>query len=559
MSTFAIVLIILIPITAILLIFGVFLVIKQTKLSRRTSKITELSKIMRLERRVKAEAVISRVEKVISGNAEYKPLFQKLEHYYDEIIKSIDKTQDEYEDLLANSKTLDAKEFDSIISSVKQSIEKLDQIEIKFNRLSAQITQQDEFLSSEYVFYSSHLRESIEIYRKKRILLNKISPKIDSLSDEIKAKSIEFKEMLDNAKNAKATEALRDYSSLVVKFIRVVSESPKIETYIYQTIPKVIAKLTETYKEKKAEISAPLGHINFKEQLVEMSKQFNNAKLAYKQLNISKTKDLIRKILKSVKGLERLLNYEIISRNFFIANYDSSIMETKQTLKRYVSLKGQIKSVVSKGHLIPVDLVEAMEEIKVFAKEVDQYALSYREAMKDKTIPYSSKVSRMKTLLNKNLILTQKMNDALQFIWSINIESSILKNKFRKSEAAINEVLANMKKQNISLSNEQKEAYNSIAEKIDITSKALDNQIVNKELQQQIDELMKNTTSFYKVVSGDIQIAEIVMNLIKELSPRRAVNARLNIALNTAEKSYLEGKYPHALNTIITELEQGGK
>ena len=141
----------------------------------------------------------------------------------------------------------------------------------------------------------------------------------------------------------------------------------------------------------------------------------------------------------------------------------------------------------------------------------------------------------------------------------MNVESSIIRNKFMKSEASINEILANLNKQNVHLSQGEKEQYKDISELINKLSQAIKNRIFNKNIREEVDNLMRKSASFYKIVGGNIRIAEITTNLIKELAPERATDAKLNVALNTAERLYLDGKYAEALNLIIQELEQKGE
>lgn len=555
MSATVILLIILIPITVILIFAVIFIFLKHNLKEKRKTKVNELARLIRLERISKANAIISRVEVVIKETNEFNDMFSELEKYYEKLDKLIKDISRDYEDINANVGHLKKREFDEIYNKVISEIKDADIIEDNFTKVSGQITQQDEFLTSEHVFYSSHLRNGIELYRQKRILLNKISPKLDKLSWEINKKGKTFNEMLDSANNKEAAIHLRQYAKLVKKFIYVVSEAPKIESYIYITIPKVITSLTETYKIKKAELSAPLGHINFNDSLKKIANLYKSAKETYKRLDMKNTKKTIKKILRSVKVLERLINYEITSRNFFISNYESAINETKIGLQRYISLKERVRLIIGKGVIISPDLSLLMNDSKIMALEIDEVALSFRETMKNKTIPYSSKVSRMKLLLNKDSIFIEKLNEILLQLWSVNIESSIIKNKFKKSEVAINEVLANIKKQNISLTVEQEGEYNIISEKINRISFYIEKGLINKKVKDDVEDLMKNTASFYNVINGNIQIAEIVSNLIKEFAPIRATNQKLNFALNAAERSYLEGKYAQSLNVIITELE----
>lgn len=559
MSTFVIILISLIPIVVALIASLVFIILKKSKSDKRMGVMDEYKNIFSFEKITKTKVVIDRVSNIVNKNNEFANKFDELEGIYEEMNEKFRSAKSLYEELLKDVKKLSKSEFNEKRTVIDDLVVNLRKLERDFDRVTGHITQQEEFLHSEHVYYTKYLREAIEVYRFKRLTLERISDKIDELNEEIKEKSNEFNKFVKEAKNKDASASLAEYSKLVVKYIKVISEAPQIESYIYHTIPKIVSNMNEMYKQKKNELSAPLQHINFKESLINIASLFNKAKINYNALNMDNAKEYIIKILKSVEVLKRLINFEISSRNFFVANYEDSIIQTKQALQWYVHIKKQIKNIIGNGHSISPDVNSLLSEIQVLSKEIDNSALSFRESMKSKTIPYSSKVSKMKMLLQRVQIFIEKLNEVLQHLWSVNIESSIIKNKFRKSEAAINEILANLKKQNVKLSSTEKIQYDSISGSLNNISKNIESGKISKELKDQVDQLMANTTSFYKVVGGNIQIAEIVENLIKELSPKRATDTKLNVSLNSAEKAYLEGKYAHALNTIITELEQGGK
>lgn len=531
-------------------------------LRTRVLKLRELAKLtedMRLERIQKADSILSRVSIVVKGNSQFKDVFETLKKQYDDMEVIIDNARKLFEELMEKKNKINRKNFYKKINELNSIILKINNSERIFKKTSSIITQQDDFLSSELVFYSSRLRVGIEVYRLKRILLSRLSNKIDGLLDLIKNKENLFNNALELAQNKMASEHLSLYIKQVTAFVKIISEAPQIETYIYTTIPKIIMDLTNTYKEKKKQLSAPLKHINFKDSLIEMSKLFDDAKKQYELLNFDKTKEIIKKILKSIKILKRMINFEIISRNFFIDNYELTISETKRVLKKYFSLKQQIKMIILRGEAISSELTSLMSETNILSKQIDNQALSFRDSMKNKEIPYSSKLSRMKILMQKNSLLILNINEILEYLWSINIEESLIKNKFSKSESAVNEILANMKKSNVKFVGEQKDEYEYLSKNINYISEKIQLSQYDKDLRDETNNLMESTSTFYMAVNGNIQIAEISSNLIKEFAPLRATDARLNIMLSNSERSYLEGEYAHALNTIIEELERRGE
>ena len=170
-------------------------------------------------------------------------------------------------------------------------------------------------------------------------------------------------------------------------------------------------------------------------------------------------------------------------------------------------------------------------------------------------MPYSSKLSRIKLFAQKLYEFTIYINKINQYIFELDINGSILKNKFFRSKDAFNNLYAQIKENNIKLSNKHNEAIEKINNQISsATIKILEPKIssLNSEY---IDNIINKIIGTYKLISGTVQISMIIRNLINQLSINRAVNKDLNYQLGIAEREYLEGKYASSLNAIIQYLE----
>ena len=134
----------------------------------------------------------------------------------------------------------------------------------------------------------------------------------------------------------------------------------------------------------------------------------------------------------------------------------------------------------------------------------------------------------------------------------------MIKNKFTKSEAAINELIANIKREHIQLNiKEQREFQRLTLTKSEI-SKQLTAEVISKDLMRKVDEFATKVTTFYTLINGNAQIAIHIKNLLKELAPRRTMDEQLNINLQIVEKNYLEVKYGEALNRVIDLIREKG-
>ena len=548
------ILIILIPVVILIGIALYFIVRNFKKTKGRELQANKIGTQIKAERLSKADTIISRVKTISDQNTEYREKFLKLEKLYIKMEQSIKETKEEFIALSANKKQ-PKKVWKESLERLQTKISMIDKIENQFNNLTIEITQQETFLWQEFTFYSKNLREVIAIYDQKRLSLSKINDNIVTLSNKIKQKSIRFKDEMNKGLTKEASFTLRKYSNLVYKFAHIVSEAPSIQTYLYSTIPFIMKNLMEMYKTKKEEIKAPLSHLNFSNSVKNISKIFQDSKSQFKSLEFNKVKENIKTILKTVRSIETMINYEIISRNFFIENYQQIIRKCKFTLTQYVSIRKQIKEIVAKGHKISPDLNQLILDSQNAAKELDNKAMEFADMVSNKDIAYSSKVSRMKIISFSLINMLDKLNEIIQSIWTYNVENSILKNKLRKCESAINEILANLKLQNVKLTDIEKDEHKHISNKMNSLSDIIENDIINRDAMNEANDLVRQTTSFYNSINGKIQIAEMVNNLIQELAPKRALDAKLNITLNNAEKAYLEGDYAKSLNTIIEEME----
>ncbi len=558
MSSTQLTLIILTPITIALIIFAALIYFGLKNKTLKEKELEKLSNTIKLERLKKIDAIISRVGVVVKGNKNYDSIFIDLKNKYDDIEVLVKKLSVEFENITIDAPKIKKKLFLENVKNIESMIEEVDKLESEFFSSSSVITQQDAFLSKEHVFFSSHLRKGIAVYRLKKIVLSKLSTKIDELLNEIKSEGKKYSMYSEMAKNNEASSHLKKYSEKVTQFVKIISEAPNIETYIYTTIPRVITNLTNIYKVKRAELSVSMINIKFKESLLTISRVYEKLKNEYLDLDFENAKINIIKILRSVKNLESTINFEIVSKNYFIDNFQIVISESSRNIRFYKSLKKQVGDLIAKGEVVPASLRNLVKETGEIAIYINNETIKLRNIVEDKNVPYSSKLNIMKLLLNKLNIFVSKNNEIINLIWSMNMETSMIKNKFKKSETALNEILANMKTHNVKLVKNQEQEYEYLYEIVNSVAEKIKNQAYDKELKNKVEELMKLTSKFYTAVNGNIQIAEIASNLIKEFAPLRATDTRLNIVLNNSERTYLEGKYAHSLNIIIRELERRG-
>ncbi|MCK5807046.1 MAG: hypothetical protein KAG91_01470, partial [Mycoplasmataceae bacterium] len=148
------------------------------------------------------------------------------------------------------------------------------------------------------------------------------------------------------------------------------------------------------------------------------------------------------------------------------------------------------------------------------------------------------------------------LNEAIKGMWEQNIETANVINKYRKSDAAINELLANINSKSLILKPKKASLLRDMEKQINDIALKINSKAIDDELRTTVDLVMENTTKLYSSAMGDIMIADLTSNLINDLAPQRALDNSLNFSLNKAEREYIDGKYSESLNIIISELER---
>lgn len=553
-------LLILIPIAVILILFLVLVLLMISHKKTMVLKAKKIDEEVNSEKIRQLDRILDRVHVIANANPKYIQVARQLNTIHDDYEVTLTRAKKLTIDLkkVVKSRKVNAKKFQALVNEIKGNQNALAKLDRSFREVAIQVTHQDEYIRNEFNFYQKNIRKVFEVYSDKRILLDKISSQIDALKNETKQLERKFEEVIVAADSNQADKLLRLYSKKVMHYTKVINEGPSIETHLYTQIPHNVKKINNLFFVKRDELSSSLKHIDFKNSIKKISEIYIKAKRDYENLKIDETKVSIRTILKSFKSIENMINLEIKSRNIFIKNYESVIQKVKLTLEHYVSIKKQMKEISAKGKSLTSEILESYHNVQVDADELDKLAIKFRNLMKDKNVPYSAKVSRMKLIIQKSKKTTVDINKLITKLWSINLDESMIKNKFTKSEAAINELIANIKKEDIQLSmDEQREFQKIMVAKSEI-AKSLSSEVMNKDLTRKVDGFVKNVTTFYTLINGNAQIASHVKNLLQELAPRRVMDEQMNLTLQIVERNYLEGKYAEALNNIIEVIQEKG-
>lgn len=545
-------LIFVIAVLAIILFFFLYKIFKNKK---RRQTILKLSKNLKADKVKRCDIVLSRIRKIADSNNKFLSLYERLSLKWDKISDNVQILNNHISKLLLSFKKLNKNEFKKEINEISSKINLLNEIELSFDNEALKVTRQDEFTRSEKSFYDKNLRIAINVYKDKRILLDKISPKIDKLINEISEINKEFEVILSKANAIEINQKLLQYSKKVIQFCDVVNKGPSLQNYIYNKIPKMIEELYNFYRTKKNELKISLKHINFANSIEKISVIHFSSRKYFLDLKLDKAEQETKNIIKSTKIIEKFINSEIKSRNSFVKNYDILLDEIKLSLTEFVKIKSKIKSINLKKLNVSYDFKKNFQEFLELSKVIDNEGLEIKSLINMNSIPFSSKLSRMKLFSQKLNEFIDYINKINKYIFELDINGAMLKNKFSRATSAFNDLSAKIKEKNIRLSKKEIDSIEKIYEQISLSnSKILNNNITNEDVEY-IKNTINNIILTYKLIGGTVQIVEIINSLINNLSIDRAINKDLNYQIGIAEREYLEGKYASSLNAIIQYLE----
>lgn len=524
------------------------------KRNRRLRILNKLKSEVKTEILVKGDRVIIQIKKIVEQNQTYYTLLQKLTKLYDQIELFIDKINQKIEGIKLQYLTYSFRKFASEVKKIKTNLIKLDKLSQQFSSLCHEFTEKDEFIRSEMVFLKNCLRDIIYQYRQNRVLLDAVASKIDENLSDLNDIEHDFDTALNSGEIKGASAFLDLYENKVYKLALIVNQGPVINTHIFHNIPNRTRELVNSFNLKKAEAPNQFNHINIKKELDKLIQMHRQGRMQFELLEFDLAKVSIKKCHEMISQINQNINLEISASNFFTQNYNDVIFEVGKTLQRYVSLRKKYRIILDHGYEGNFELADKFEELRNLSQEIDGHAIKLKDVRQNINIPFSSKLSKLKIMMNLLLQFVDLENNVESIIWLYNVESIIFKNKFQKIESAINEIIVNMRSNNIVVSVENENNLHLINKQIAVIAQAIYKDELTMPIKDKIDNLVEKVTHLYSAIGGDLQIAEMTKNMINELTKRRSNDERLGYVLNMAEKDYMVGKYTEALNNIITFL-----
>ncbi|WP_168388332.1 septation ring formation regulator EzrA [Mycoplasma marinum] len=546
-----------IPIIIIIFSLLIVLITRLMRQKKNANQMNEIRVFIEPERIKRVEIMLQRISVIAKSNKKYEKLFDILSKEFDSIESMFKLMNKDVLDLQKRYLKLRQKEFEIRVEKIKTINETFARKIASSKKKANNILKQEEFLRNEVSLFREKTRTISSSYSKKRITLDKISGKIDILNKRIAGRTRKFDSLIQSGETRSASEIIEKLREDIIQFGIIINEGPKIQATLYGAIPKFIKKLIVLFNHAQNKLKVDLSHIDFHASIRRMANNFETAKSHFLELRLEESKKEIIFIIKNIKAIERMINSEIKSRNIFVNEFINVQNLVLKTMKQFVQIRKEVKKMPQSGTRLSVEMMDIMRSLKFEIADLDENAMSFSKLMKDKNIPYTSKLSRMKILLNKNISAIKLMNSIYELIWRDDIAKRTVQNQFMQVEHALISLRAKVIDKNILLSIAEEQQLQDIEETKVLLKTTLTNEPFNSNVaKQQVRRLIENVTSYYKVVGGKIAMARMVRNLIKEFAPNRAMNAKLNISLVQAEKQYLAGEYASSLRIAIDAIEE---
>ncbi|TCG10333.1 hypothetical protein C4B25_04625, partial [Mycoplasma todarodis] len=502
------------------------------------------SSFVERERLKKVEIMYQRISIIAKTNRKYEKLFEELSKDFDQIDETFKLLDKEVSELQITYKKMTTKTLQIELEKIGILNEKLTSKIMKISKVANKVLKQEEFLRNEMSLFREKGRIISNSYSKKRIRLDKVSRKIDVLNNQIAQRTKKFDRLIEKGDTREASELIERIRVDIIEFGTIINEGPKIQATLYDAIPSYIKKLIGIYQHAENALKVDLSHIDFTNSIKNLSSNFNKAKELFMDLKLKEVKEEIIYLIKNIKAIERIINSEIKARNIFVKEFIPAQKIVASTLKQYVQIRKEVKKQSQRGIVLNAEVSEIMTNLKFEIADLDETIMSFTNLMSDKNIPFTSKLSRMKILLNKNISAVNLMNDLYELLWRDDLTKRTIQNQYMQAEHAMISLRAKVIDSNILLSSQEEQQLVDIEETKELLKQTLSIEPFNaRKAEQHSKNLMENVASYYKVVGGKIEMSKMIRNLIKEFAPNRAMDAKLNIAFVQGEKQFLAGKY----------------
>ncbi len=547
---------IIIPVLILVSVALIVVIMRIVAQKKHSDIVAITAKFVARERIKKVEIVYQRISIIAKTNKKYEKIFDDISKDFDKIDDTFKILDQEVSKLHTTYKRMNAKDLEVEVEKIKLINEKLTNKIEQLLTTTNKVLKQEEFLRNEMSLFREKARLISNTYTKKRIRLDKVSIKIDALNNKINIGTNKFDNLIEKGKAKEASELIEKIRMDIIEFGIIINEGPKIQATLYDAIPSYIKKLISIYQHAESSLIVDLSHIDFTNSIQKLSFRFKEAKKMFLNLNFEEVKKEIIYLIKNIKAIERNINSEIKSRNLFVKEFKNSQNIVASTLQQYVQIRKEVKKQSQKGIALHVEISEMMTKLKFEIADLDETVISFSNLIKNNGIPFTSKVSRMKILLNKNISTINIMNELYELLWRDDLTKRIIQNKYMQAEHALISLRAQVIDSNILLSSNEEKQLMDIEETKEILKDTLSQEPFNsKKAEQHSKNLVENVISYYKVVGGKIEMSKMINNLIKEFAPNRAMDSKLNIAFSQGEQNFLAGEYASSLRIIIDAVE----
>ena len=289
---------------------------------------------------------IHRLEIISRTNLLYMDKYE----FFQRRFRNIYDTEDKYSDsilkqLNALIKAKQYKNIKSVISEAKKAIDSLSESVKSLDHDLYQVIKLEEDCRRSIDHLKEVYRHVKQTYYSESDSLELVAATFNKMFDKIDSIFSKFDDMLEGAEYDEINAEIKSLGEVLTALGHVLIELPNLCLTLKTTIPEKLVELQNKYKETEKE-GVPLYHLSFKLHVDEWKKKINELTKKIVNLQCGGMGSECNILLEEMEELSKQLENELISREYFRANYEriyNQVNEVEKMFLRICALLPEIK------------------------------------------------------------------------------------------------------------------------------------------------------------------------------------------------------------------------
>ena len=497
---------------------------------------------------------IHRLEIISRTNLLY---MDKYEFFYRRF-RNIYDTEDKYVDSILKQlgalvKAKQYKNIKSVISEAKKAVASLGESVKSLDHDLYEVIK----LEEECRRNIDHLREVYrhvkQTYYSESDDLELVAPTFNKMFDKIDAIFSKYNDMLEGAEYDEINTENEELNQVLTALGHVLIELPSLCASVKTTIPEKIVELQNKYRDTEKE-GVPLYHLSFKSHVDEWKKKVNELTKRIINLQCGGVKAECDLILEQINEVSKMLDEEIVARDYFRANYDRIYEEVNNVEKMFLRICAVLPEIKE------VYLISEEDEAKISQLSIAIDNLGSTKRYLDGFVhsgtrqPFSLLKNKLDELEQNYLVVKEGVEEFKNYVDSLKSTAEEAYNMISVYYYRIKlteNLLAEIGNDNISRNYEEKIAavYDVLN---DIYSQIQSKPINVLEVSNKIENLKNLANAMFEEIESIARNQKLAESALVMLNPDRE-EQDVNQTVSSLELAFEKGDF-HTVNSQATSI-----